>query len=748
MMTEIQKNIYIYLKEIDEICREHGIEYYLAGGTLIGAIRHEGFLPWDDDADILMTRDNWEKFIRVYQEGGFPKNRVLEGTEINTDYPNVFGRYVDITKTAIHRNQLTDDQPAGMIVDVFAMDPVPSDPALQQRYLEDMALYSDLVNPNGQYSIRYEKNEKRYHICRFLEKMGMKNAVLQYLQKRMFSYKEEDCEYYALRWAGFGFFSRKEMYGKPGTARFEDTELMIPAHPEEYLTWHYGLDWALIPPHDERMSHDAVYDMETDYETMRKHFSKYINRDKLRQANLDRKELRMKHVEEIHGKLDADIELEKAMVQEEQKAFLSSRKVDVRELLEQKQYSQLIKIFSPYITFATSRLVIGRKDFDGAFRYYKPIFTDIGPDNFEAVITAMTNTEEGSKVPRFLEVFRMSGGKMTEVLQEMDDLAEEIHSLSEMFWQGTFDSVRKRTEALLERYPENQSLLRLEIRTLLNLEDENLYPLLQKWIRKARSLYPGDGELEKYEGDLAVREGNLLQGLLLYYGSSRHSINGMIALDIRRYLRNHIQETVKALDIPGALGITDLESFLDYICERGENHPNLVALKYRLLARKAESLEDYVLLDSKMENSPWNQTEEYETFREQMFEKNFMNEDDLKARHFFKKAEKQGALEEYVHSLQERYGELNPTEHKLLGDACVKLHLIEKGFAEYHKVKNETEDPYLQAEIQYIFDRELDKIKSDLNSERYPESMVMHGLEKRFGQRKDYEKIQNSLTRA
>ena len=153
-MTELQKNIYIYLKEIDEICRKHGIEYYLAGGTLIGAIRHEGFLPWDDDADILMTRNNWEKFIRVYQEGGFPENRVLEGTEINTDYPNVFGRYVDTTKTAIHSNQLTDDEPAGMIVDVFAMDPVPSDPALQQRYLEDMALYSDLVNPNGQYSIR------------------------------------------------------------------------------------------------------------------------------------------------------------------------------------------------------------------------------------------------------------------------------------------------------------------------------------------------------------------------------------------------------------------------------------------------------------------------------------------------------------------------------------------------------------------------------------------------------------------
>ena len=92
--------------------------------------------------------------------------------------------------------------------------------------------------------------------------------------------------------------------------------------------------------------------------------------------------MRMKHVEEIHGKLDGDMELDKVMVLEEQKALLSSQKVDVRELLEQKQYLQLMKVFDSYITFATSRLMIGRKDFDGAFRYYKPIFSDIGIDNF------------------------------------------------------------------------------------------------------------------------------------------------------------------------------------------------------------------------------------------------------------------------------------------------------------------------------------------------------------------------------
>lgn len=747
-MTELQNNIYKYLKEIDEICRKHGIEYYLAGGTLIGAIRHEGFLPWDDDADILMTRDNWEKFLRLYKEGAFPENRVLEATEINVKYPNVIGRYMDTSKTAIHGAQLADDEPAGMIVDVLTLDPIPADAALQQQYLEDLALYSDLVNPKDQYSIRYGKNVKRYKICRFLMKVGMTDAVLKYLRKRMFSYKEEDCEYYALRWAGCGLFSRKEIYGKPKDIRFVDTDMMIPSCPEEYLIWHFGLDWELVPPHDERMSHNAIYDMNEGYKTVRGRIEKYIDGERLRNAALTRKELRMKYMDNIHMRADKTIALSKTMVVAEQKELLARQKVDVRELVEQRQYATILEIFEPYITFATSRPVIGRQDFSGAFRYYRPIFTDIGTENFEAVITAMTHTESVSRVARFLEVFRLSGGTMTPCLQEMDDLAEEIKVLSERFWAAEYDQVRSRVEELLEKYPENQSLLRLEIKTLLRQEEEDNNLLLHKWIRKARSLYPEDGELEKYEGDLAVREGNILQGLLLYYGSSEHSINGVIALDIRRYLRNHIQETVKAVEVPGALELKDLEGFLDYICERGEEHPKYVALKYRLLEKKAQTAEEYAALNLKMEETSWSLTEEFEALRENGFVKLAMSKEDQNARHEYKKAQRQGTLQEYADSCQQRYDELSYTEHKLLGDAFVQLHLIDKGYAEYHKVKNESEDAYLQAEIRYVFDQEIQKMKMDFESGRYPEAVLIHGLKKRFGQSKDYENIISQVTSA
>ena len=70
-MTELrhlQLVIMQIMKDIDDICRRNNIDYYLNGGSAIGAIRHKGFIPWDDDLDIMMTFDNYERFIKACRE--------------------------------------------------------------------------------------------------------------------------------------------------------------------------------------------------------------------------------------------------------------------------------------------------------------------------------------------------------------------------------------------------------------------------------------------------------------------------------------------------------------------------------------------------------------------------------------------------------------------------------------------------------------------------------------------------------
>ena len=133
-MTEIQTKILSLLEEVDTICRENGIEYYLEGGAILGALRHGGFLPWDDDSDITMTRSNWEKFREVFFRDK-PKDRALESPELNPMYPTNTVRYIDTTTTSIWRSLMYDVCACGVFVDIFILEDAPDD----EEKLEQMA---------------------------------------------------------------------------------------------------------------------------------------------------------------------------------------------------------------------------------------------------------------------------------------------------------------------------------------------------------------------------------------------------------------------------------------------------------------------------------------------------------------------------------------------------------------------------------------------------------------------------------
>ena len=124
-MTELQNNIYKYLKEIDEICRKHGIEYYLAGGTLIGAIRHEGFLPWDDDADIGMLREDYEKFKELCNTE-LDKDKFFFQDHSNTpEYRWGYGKLRRNGTVFVRKGQEHLKFKTGVFIDIFPLDGVP-----------------------------------------------------------------------------------------------------------------------------------------------------------------------------------------------------------------------------------------------------------------------------------------------------------------------------------------------------------------------------------------------------------------------------------------------------------------------------------------------------------------------------------------------------------------------------------------------------------------------------------------------
>lgn len=119
-LKELQSIELDIMNEIDRICRSENIRYYLAGGTLLGAVRHKGFIPWDDDMDISMPRDDYDRFLEIMKarENSVYKILAIEYTE---GYPYPFAKVVD-SRTRLVEEIGKDIPEMGIFIDVFPID--------------------------------------------------------------------------------------------------------------------------------------------------------------------------------------------------------------------------------------------------------------------------------------------------------------------------------------------------------------------------------------------------------------------------------------------------------------------------------------------------------------------------------------------------------------------------------------------------------------------------------------------------
>lgn len=102
----------------------------------------------------------------------------------------------------------------------------------------------------------------------------------------MYSYKEEDCPRYAMRWGGCPFLFDKDMMFPVKYMSFENTKVMVPHRMSDYLIWHYGDEWSYIPPHGERESHDAVTVEGITYKELRDDYLPGIRKGRLRRDSI------------------------------------------------------------------------------------------------------------------------------------------------------------------------------------------------------------------------------------------------------------------------------------------------------------------------------------------------------------------------------------------------------------------------------------------------------------------------------
>ncbi|MFR7477437.1 MAG: phosphorylcholine transferase LicD [Acutalibacteraceae bacterium] len=545
-MTDHQKFLLKLLQEIDDICQKYHITYYLGGGTTIGAVRHEGFVPWDDDADVLMTRNEWKKFVQAFQKEA-PKNRALVSPETDPRFPNMFGRYIDTETTAIHQNQVLSDDPAGVVLDILMLDPVPN-ASILPSYCRDMMLYSDLVNPYVTYSYRYNANSFRYPLYRILSLFVGRQRLLRHLEKKMFCYSEEESTCYALRWGGIPLISDKRYYGKSRYAKYETSAFQIPEHTPDYLTWHYGDDWMYIPPHDEQQGHVAAHNFEIPYEQVRRDYRPFLNHSSLAHAYRHNKMHMVRTSKKRHAYRDSSSALVLAKAKIELDKKLAS--APWHQWMAEEKYENLVPLFADFFKTQLSRPIIGREDFSGAYRFYHPILVKLDDSTSDAAIMALLYSSRLAYAMRYMDIFEQQNGRLTVLMEKERALILQFRSAVSAYGRKEPDSAMEQLLPVMAQWKDNACCMKLYIRLLCEgtKNPQNPRENLSDLLHKAYTLWPEDGEIMKFRGDLYLKQNQFVKACLWYADASMNTRNGITLLEIRHFL---MKEEPKVMKLAG-----------------------------------------------------------------------------------------------------------------------------------------------------------------------------------------------------
>ena len=260
-MTEYQQLLLTTFKAFDKFCVENGITYYGAFGTALGAVRHKGFIPWDDDLDVLMARKDYERLIAL-------KGKLLDTPYRFTHIEDgenfyLFGKFYSTEQSIWEFKQWP--QVIGPWVDVFVMDEDCSaspNTGLSDRLATARWKYMKTIQRQTWKQIARDLSQGRVLMasvrsakkCIFPLLKRFYLSQITRLNRKISAIKGDS--YYRY---GIGFpLMPKSHFGEPIRIPFEDTTILVPSKVEEHLVQCFG-DWRQLPPESERVSHHKMY---------------------------------------------------------------------------------------------------------------------------------------------------------------------------------------------------------------------------------------------------------------------------------------------------------------------------------------------------------------------------------------------------------------------------------------------------------------------------------------------------------
>ena len=249
---EIQSIGLEILRAFDEFANKHGLTYFLSGGTLLGAVRHKGFIPWDDDVDLMMPRPDYEYLIHHFHHERFH----LSCCELERDYCSFQARIWDTRTILVWGKEFAHEKRIGAFIDIFPMDGFPDSEFLTKIFL--MRVKARRFLSSEKVRAGYKKEEKFITIKKLVMPFVRKDANTYVRRMAQFaqSYKYDSSNYVGVIGTGAHLFREKNPKSAYQTTVYLDFEGMkfpAPVGYDGYLRQLYG-DYMKLPPEDQRVS--------------------------------------------------------------------------------------------------------------------------------------------------------------------------------------------------------------------------------------------------------------------------------------------------------------------------------------------------------------------------------------------------------------------------------------------------------------------------------------------------------------
>ena len=252
-LNEKKKILLGMLVEIDKFCKKNHINYFLTGGTLIGAIRHGGFIPWDDDIDIALLRNDYEKLVSIFQsESG---NIELRDFRNSSNYMWPYAKFIH-NKTVLIENG-NKSASIGVFIDVFPLDNVPGTFDEVKRYLKKVLFWKNLLSIKHLH-VRVGRSLFKNTIVILGKVLFLvpDKFLIRKIHELSIKYQyADDCTYVCSFTGSYGEreITKKHLFTSYLNCLFEGHEFIIPAGYDEFLTKLYG-DYMTPPPKEKRVS--------------------------------------------------------------------------------------------------------------------------------------------------------------------------------------------------------------------------------------------------------------------------------------------------------------------------------------------------------------------------------------------------------------------------------------------------------------------------------------------------------------